>query len=59
MGGLAMKFPNQWRQCKPFVEAMLERKYINKQLEPYLSPGVMLYLYEAFQDGCKTAKSNR
>jgi hypothetical protein len=50
-----LKFPKNWRDCKPFVKALLKREYLSQDSEGELhlsmSDGIYLYLYELWQDG--------
>lgn len=48
--------PERWQKCRAFVEALKARNYLSPDGEPYVSDGLILYMYELFQDGVRSAK---
>jgi hypothetical protein len=39
-----------WNQCAPFVEALKRREYIDANGKTIISAGLVLYMWEAWQD---------
>tara|TARA_R100000458_G_C8115114_1_gene136343 strand:- start:267 stop:431 length:165 start_codon:yes stop_codon:yes gene_type:complete len=49
----------KWRYHKPFVNWLLKMQYAELQddnVKPFVSPGLVLYMYEAYQAGMKQGK---
>ncbi len=52
-----IKHPKRWRDCKPFVDALLKRQYVlplggpKDSIHTCMAEGQYLYMYELWQDG--------
>ena len=51
-----MNFPRRWQDCDAFIEALLQRKYVQRDdagnVGPLMADGIYLYMYELWQDAC-------
>ena len=46
----------KWRYNKPFVDWLLKMQYAemkDEKVHPFVSPGLVLYMYEAYHAGFK------